>query len=161
MYLERFSPVNRFRFCKGSRPPCGGRRSGIPDRRQFGFFRHFRRGGLHLSINTEGELRRESRRALPQVVAVKLGREPLLPALSLEQELHNELNQPRIHRTDGNLAETVAASILGSGCRIVYRIKRKLRVVEGVKEFAANFESLAFPNLNVFRDRHIPVVLPW
>jgi len=61
----------------------------------------------------EGELRPESRRALPQVIAVKLGREPLLPAFSLEQELHDELNQPRIHGADTDLAKGAAPGILG------------------------------------------------
>ena len=79
---------------------------------------------------------------------------------SLEQELQHELNQARVHRTDGNLAEIIGRRILGCERRIVYRVERKLWVVEGVEEFAPELQRLAFLDVKKFRNGHVPVILP-
>jgi hypothetical protein len=84
----------------------------------------------------------------------------LFAALVLEQELQYELDQPWIHRADRDLAKVPGRGILGRESRIVYRVKRELRVVEGVEEFAPELQGFGFPNLDQFRERHIPVVLP-
>src|SRR4029077_4956369 len=114
-------------------------------------------------INAEGEPRPEPRRALPQrsrfwLTVVK---KPLLRAFFLEQELQHKLNQPWINRAHRNLAKASAVNILRRERRVVYRVKRKLWMVEGVEELAPELERLTLPNLDVLADGHIPVVLPW
>jgi hypothetical protein len=63
--------------------------------------------------------------------------------------LHSELANTRITRT-GDITEVAAGEVAN---RVV-----KLRVIKNVKEFSPDVHRDALPNVDILKERHIPVV---